>query len=317
MLVYGSAIGSTTVALFSSCMSVCAVFGCAGSAVESEDQECEEEPDGDELYDVHGFDEASWTVRRRSVKARWASVARSTKLVAWEFHAFLLEFWGWMARGARWAVMRWFVKVRRKGSVMSFSVMGFVKIWWRSIELGRRRRHVIFLRGMGSMRRSVHARAVMEVRFVFPFWWWSWGMSRGLSRFPMMRRLSVVRWWWVSADWKRTMWEMRLSWMGVVTLWWPSAVLTSMEGWMFWEMRFLNWNLWEVRLETWVVKLLIILIVSSNRAIYVVSSMSSLLSNCLNETLEAIACINLWFEAVRGLDANGLLFLEDQICELL
>jgi hypothetical protein len=85
--------------------------------------------------------------------------------------------------------------------------------------------------------------------------------------FSMMRRLSVVRW-RVSADWQRMMWEVRLSWVGVITLWGPSAVLAAMEGRVLWEMRFLDWNLREVRLETWVVKLviklLIIFVVASN-----------------------------------------------------
>jgi hypothetical protein len=48
-----------------------------------------------------------------------------------------------------------------------------------------------------------------------------------------------------------------------------------------------------------------------------VSGMLSLFSNCLEKTLEAIAFFDLWFEAVRSVDANGMLLLEDQICELL
>jgi hypothetical protein len=257
--------------------------------VESEDEECEEETDGGELYDVQCFDEASravwrgtikvwWAMRRRSIEVGWASVTRSMGLVAWEFDGFLLEFGG---RGTRGAVVRRLVEVRRRGSMVSFSMMGSVEVWWgfvvafsvmRLIEIGGWRRHMLFLGVMGWMR-SIHIRSVMEVRFVCPFWRWSWRMSRGLSRFPMvrwfsmMRRLSVVRW-RVSANWQRMVWEVRLSWVGVITLWGPSAVLAATEGRMLWEMRFLDWKLREVRLEMWVVKfiikLLIIFVVASN-----------------------------------------------------
>jgi hypothetical protein len=257
--------------------------------VEGEDEECEEETDGGELYDLQGFDEASravwrrtikvwWATRRRSIEVGWASVTGSMGLVAWEFDAFLLEFGRRRTRGA---LMRWLIEVRRGGSVVSFSMMGSVEVLWGSVvafsvmrlnEIGGWRRHMFFLGVMGWMR-SIHIRSMMEARFVCPFWRWSWRMSRGLSRFPMvrwfsmMRRLSVVRW-RVSADWQRMMWEVRLSWVGVITLWGPSAVLAAMEGRMLWEMRFLDWNLWEVRLETRVVKLiiklLIIFVVASN-----------------------------------------------------
>jgi hypothetical protein len=257
--------------------------------VESEDEECEEETDGGELYDLQGFDEASravwrgaikvwWAMRRRSIEVGWASVTRSMGLVAWEFDAFLLEFG---RRGTRGAVVRRLVEVRRRGSMVSFSMMGSVEVWWgfvvafsvmRLIEIGGWRRHMLFLGVMGWMR-SIHIRSVMEVRFVCPFWRWSWRMSRGLSRFPMvrwfsmMRRLSVVGW-RVSANWQRMVWEVRLSWVGVITLWGPSAVLAATEGRMLWEMRFLDWKLREVRLEMWVVKLiiklLIIFVVASN-----------------------------------------------------
>jgi hypothetical protein len=278
VLVYRSAVGSAAMALFSSCLPVCSAFGRACSSVESEDEECEEETDGGELYDLQGFDEASRAVWRRSIEVGWASVTGSMGLVAWEFDASLLEFG---RRGTRGAAMRRLVEVRRRGSVVSFSTMGSVEVWWGSVvafsmmrltEIGGWRRHMFFLGVMGSMR-SIHIRSVMEARFVCPFWRWSWRMSRGLSRFPvvrwfsMMRRLSVVRW-RVSADWQRMMWEVRLSWVSVITLWGPSAVLAAMEGRMLWEMRFLDWNLREVMLETWVVKLiiklLIIFVVASN-----------------------------------------------------
>jgi hypothetical protein len=156
---------------------------------------------------------------------------------------------------------------------------------------------------------------MMEVRFVCPFWRRPRRMPRGLSRsfswwLSMVGRFSVVRWRRVSADRKRTMWEVRHSWMGMIPLWWTGAVLATMERWLR-----------EVRLlEMWVVKLLVeflVPLVSVNLLIEVVGGALSFLSNCLDKTLEAIAFLDLWFETVCSHYANRLFLLEDQILKLL
>lgn len=175
------------------------------------------------------------------------------------------------------------------------------------------------------MGRSIHVRSMMEVRFVCPFWRWSRRMPRALSRslswwLSMVGWFSVMRWRRISAGGKRTMWEVRLSWMGMIPLWWTGAVLATMEWWLR-EVRFLERWFGEVRLlEMWAVKLLVKLLVvpvSVNLLIEVVGGALSFLSNCLDETPEAIAFLDLWFETVHSHYANRLFFLEDQILKLL
>jgi hypothetical protein len=146
-------------------------------------------------------------------------------------------------------------------------------------------------------------------------------MSRWLRRLSMVRGFAVMGWWRISADRKRSVREVRLSWMRVIALWWTGAVFAAVERW-FGEVWLLERRLGEVRfLEVWVVKLLIIglisLAASVDLSVEVVSSILRLLGNCLGEALEAVTFFDFLFDVLRSVLTDRLFLLEDQILKLL
>ena len=89
-----------------------------------------------------------------------------------------------------------------------------------------------------------------------------------------------------------------------------SIFWTVME-WIFRPLRLLEWRLWEVTEF-----LIEFLIVTMKLAYDLVHSMTSLVGNCFDNTLQAITILDIMLIAIDSKFSNGLLLLVDKIFEL-
>lgn len=286
---------TTTVALLTTSLAVCASLWVASAAMKSDDKEREQDADYDKFNDVKGLAE--------TIVARTRAIERMVAWQAWWF-AKLLE--GSFGLKARW---RWRAIEFR---LVAWSVMGSIKgrsavTWWTM-------RWVYFT--IWFIVRSIRE------RFMVPFMWWPhfavWSTMRSFVR-PRWRRRHIIvlwrrwgrrefsamrRWRWVvrrlgvrttllRRRWVATNWERLVRRLLPVRRFLPvrRSCMVSVLRWASVVSRFGMFRLlWPVRLEFGeMIKLLVIKVMMAVMAMdlveHFVSSVTSFIDDCLGKTL--------------------------------